>query len=96
MFVLNCLGEGNQSTLMKHFLQRFPAGADRFEGISWTPGENSGIPILDESISYIECKVISRMETPDHWITYAEVVNGGVPAPEQRCAVHRRVVASYY
>lgn len=32
-FVLNCLGEGEYSALMKHFLKRFPAGADRFEGV---------------------------------------------------------------
>ena len=32
-FVLNCLGEGEYSALMKHFLKRFPAGANRFEGV---------------------------------------------------------------
>lgn len=30
-FVLNVLGEKNYGKLMKHFLQRFDAGADRFE-----------------------------------------------------------------
>lgn len=30
-FVLNCLGEGEAEPLMKHFLKRFAAGADRFE-----------------------------------------------------------------
>lgn len=32
-FVLNCLPEGNYQATMKHFLKRFPPGADRFEGI---------------------------------------------------------------
>ena len=32
-FVLNCLGEGEYTGLMKHFLKRFPAGADRFAGV---------------------------------------------------------------
>jgi hypothetical protein len=36
------------------------------------------------------------METPDHWVTYAEVVDGSVSRPELRTAVHRRKVASYY
>ncbi len=31
--MLNCLGEGEYSALMKHFLKRFPAGADRFAGV---------------------------------------------------------------
>ena len=30
-FVLNCLGEKNYNRIMKHFLQRFEAGQDRFE-----------------------------------------------------------------
>ena len=32
--MLNCLGEGEYSALMKHFLKRFPAGADRFAGVA--------------------------------------------------------------
>lgn len=34
-FVLNCLPEGNYQPTMKHFLKRFPPGADRFEGIRY-------------------------------------------------------------
>lgn len=94
-FVLNCLGEDNYSALMKHFLQRFPAGADRFEGISWQNGEN-GSPILEDAIAAIECKVVTRMETSDHWITYAEVTGGQVLQADKRTAIHRRKVANYY
>ena len=36
------------------------------------------------------------METPDHWITYAEVVSGDVGSPDAKTAVHRRKVANYY
>lgn len=36
------------------------------------------------------------METPDHWIVYAEVAEGAVTQPEKRTAVHRRKVANYY
>ncbi len=28
--MLNCLGEGEYNQVLKHFLQRFPPGADRF------------------------------------------------------------------
>lgn len=55
-FVLNCLGEGDYSPIMKHFLKRFPAGADRFEGVGWFPAAN-GSPVLEDSIAYLECKV---------------------------------------
>lgn len=94
-FVLNCLGEGEQNVLMKHFLQRFPAGADRFAGVAWRVAEN-GSPALDDAIASLECTVVSRMETSDHWVTYAEVTNGVVNKTEQRTAVHRRKVANYY
>lgn len=94
-FVLNCLGEGEFSPIMKHFLQRFPAGADRFDGIKWSVAEN-GSPVLEDAIASIECKVMSRMETADHWVTYAEVTQGSVAKADKRTAVHRRKVANYY
>ena len=40
--------------------------------------------------------LLCTQETPDHWITYAEVVAGGVAQPDQKTAVHRRKVANYY
>jgi flavin reductase (DIM6/NTAB) family NADH-FMN oxidoreductase RutF len=147
-FVLNCLGEEEFNPVMKHFLQRFPPGADRFEGIGWQPAAGNGCPVLTASIAHMECKVgwgalmdgwlgdsgagrelfslkfhcsrlwfypklpgrhlkrpcvpalflqvVSRMETADHWVTYAEVVGGEVTQPDQRTAVHRRKVANYY
>lgn len=42
-FVLNCLGEGEYSALMKHFLKRFPAGADRFEGVQTFTAANGAL-----------------------------------------------------
>ena len=41
-------------------------------------------------------QVKSRMETADHWITYAEVTNGDVTDVDAKTAVHRRKVANYY
>jgi len=94
-FVLNCLGEGNFEGPMKHFLKRFSAGADRFEGVEWFPAQNK-CPVLKDAIAYMECKVVSRMETADHWITYAQVTNGEVMDADERTAVHRRKVGNYY
>ncbi len=34
-FVLNVLPETNFEPIMKHFLKRFAAGADRFEVSAW-------------------------------------------------------------
>ncbi|CAI5528953.1 unnamed protein product [Closterium sp. Naga37s-1] len=94
-FVLNCLEEGNFAPLMKHFLKRFPPGADRFEGVDWDPASN-GSPVLAGALAFLECTVVSRMETNDHWITYAEVTAGKVSKPEGRTASHHRKLGDYY
>eukprot|EP00899_Mesostigma_viride_P006094 jgi/Mesvir1/15486/Mv20021-RA.2 len=94
-FVVNCLEEGNYLNLMKHFLKRFPPGADRFEGVN-TRDASCGSPILEDSIAYMECTVQSRMETADHWITYAVVKDGAVTKKNAKTAAHHRKVGSYY
>ena len=95
-FVLNCLGEKNAAAIMKHFLQRFPPGADRFAGVDTFQAPDCSVPVLAEAIAYCQCRVRTRMETADHWITYAEVIAGDVGQPDAKTAVHRRKVANYY
>lgn len=94
-FVLNVLEEGNYQGLMKHFLKRFPPGADRFAGVKTQPAEN-GSPILTDALAYIECKVSSRMELSDHWVVYAAVDAGRVSKSEALTAVHHRKVGNHY
>ena len=94
-FVLNVLEEGNYQGLMKHFLKRFPPGADRFAGVKTQPAEN-GSPILTDALAYMECHVATRMELSDHWIVYATVDAGRVSKPEALTAVHHRKVGNYY
>ena len=93
-FVLNCLPEEGFEPIMKHFLIRFPPGADRFEGVEWAPA-SCGAPILKEAAAYMECTVTSRMEAADHWIVYSEVRDGKV-FKDEKTATHHRKVASYY
>jgi flavorubredoxin/flavin reductase (DIM6/NTAB) family NADH-FMN oxidoreductase RutF len=95
-FVLNCLEDGNYAPLMKHFLKRFPPGADRFEGVQWVPAASNGSPILIDCIAYLECKVVKRMETNDHWIAYSHVSDGNVSKPQARTASHHRKIGNYY
>jgi flavorubredoxin/flavin reductase (DIM6/NTAB) family NADH-FMN oxidoreductase RutF len=94
-FVLNVLEEGNYQGLMKHFLKRFPPGADRFAGVKTQPAEN-GSPILTDALAYMECHVASRMELSDHWIVYATVDAGRVSKADALTAVHHRKVGNYY
>nr|WP_290228390.1 diflavin flavoprotein [Trichocoleus desertorum] len=94
-FVLNVLEEGNHLGLMKHFLKRFPPGADRFAGVKTQPAQN-GSPILTEALAYLECEVSSRMECNDHWIVYSTVQEGRVSNPDALTAVHHRKVGNHY
>ncbi|MEC4803943.1 MAG: diflavin flavoprotein [Jaaginema sp. PMC 1079.18] len=94
-FVLNILEEGNYQHLMKHFLKRFKPGEDRFEGINTQKAEN-GSPILSDALAYLECEVVSRLETSDHWIVYSQVDRGRVSHPDALTAVHHRKVGNYY
>jgi flavin reductase (DIM6/NTAB) family NADH-FMN oxidoreductase RutF len=65
------------------------------QGVEWFSAQNK-CPVLKDAIAYMECKVVSRMETADHWITYAQVTNGEVMNTDERTAVHRRKVGNYY
>lgn len=94
-FVLNILEEGSHLGLMKHFLKRFPPGADRFAGIKTRTAQNSS-PILADALAYLECEVSTRMECSDHWIVYSTVQDGKVSNPEGLTAVHHRKVGNYY
>jgi flavorubredoxin/flavin reductase (DIM6/NTAB) family NADH-FMN oxidoreductase RutF len=94
-FVLNILEEGNHLDLMKHFLKRFPPGADRFAGVRTRPA-NNGSPILADALAYLECEVASRMELSDHWLVYCTVHAGRVSKEEALTAVHHRKIGNYY
>ena len=94
-FVLNILEEGNHLPLMKHFLKRFPPGADRFAGVRTRPAGNKS-PILADALAYLECEVASRMELNDHWLVYCTVDDGKVSKEEALTAVHHRRVGNYY
>ena len=50
--------------------------------------------MLEKAIAHVECKVVSRMETPDHWITYCEATEGNVANADKKTAVHRRKVSA--
>ena len=79
----------------QHFLQRFPPGADRFAGVD-TFAAGNGSPALAAAVAHLECTVAARLETPDHWVTYAHVTSGAVADADRKTAVHRRKVANYY
>ena len=95
-FVLNILREDNHQDLLRHFLKRFPPGADRFAGVSTLDGVAAGGPVLGDALAYLGCRVAQRLETPDHWIIYAVVEQGNVADASASTAVHHRKVGNHY
>ncbi|QCH14784.1 MBL fold metallo-hydrolase [Synechococcus sp. CB0101] len=95
-FVLNILREDNHQPLLRHFLKRFPPGADRFAGVATLEGVAAGGPVLGDALAFLGCRVQQRMEGPDHWIIYAEVEQGNVADTEASTAVHHRKVGNHY
>jgi flavorubredoxin/flavin reductase (DIM6/NTAB) family NADH-FMN oxidoreductase RutF len=95
-FVLNILREDNHQELLRHFLRRFPPGADRFAGVATLDGVAAGGPVLGDALAYLGCRVAQRMEGPDHWIIYAVVEQGNVADTTASTAVHHRKVGNHY
>ncbi len=95
-FVINILQEDNYLHLFRHFLKRFPPGADRFSGVSVLEDIAKGGPVLTDALAFLDCIVKQRLETPDHWIIYAVVENGNVANKQAKTAVHHRRVGSTY
>ena len=95
-FVLNILREDNHQSLLRHFLRRFPPGADRFAGVAVLDDVARGGPVLGDALAYLGCRVSQRMEVSDHWVVYAEVEQGNVADASGRTAVHHRKVGNHY
>jgi flavorubredoxin/flavin reductase (DIM6/NTAB) family NADH-FMN oxidoreductase RutF len=95
-FVLNVLRQDNHQSLLRHFLKRFPPGADRFAGVNVLDGAADGGPVLSDALAYLGCRVEQRLEGPDHWIIYALVEQGNVADADALTAVHHRKVGNHY
>jgi len=77
-FAVNILGKGQE-----HLSRRFATtGADKFTGVAFREGE-ARLPILEEVVAALECRVVSRYPGGDHTIFVGQVerarVTGGAP-----------------
>jgi flavin reductase (DIM6/NTAB) family NADH-FMN oxidoreductase RutF len=68
-FGVNILGD-DQQHLSEQFARK---GQDRFQGVSWTRGEN-GAPLIDGVLAAIECQVEQRIPVGDHDILVGRMV----------------------
>jgi flavin reductase (DIM6/NTAB) family NADH-FMN oxidoreductase RutF len=72
-----CALKAGQEKDAKHF--GFVSGrkGDKFEGYKISAAAN-GSPVLEDSVAYLECKVVERVLAGDHTLFLGEVVDGKV------------------
>jgi flavin reductase (DIM6/NTAB) family NADH-FMN oxidoreductase RutF len=75
-FVLNILHTG-QKNMLAHFGKGFDSGEDPFKGVA-IEKHKTGIPILKESLCFLECELKQVYPSSDHQIYLGEVINGGI------------------
>jgi flavin reductase (DIM6/NTAB) family NADH-FMN oxidoreductase RutF len=68
VFTVNFLAE-DQETLSRKFAV---SGGDKFTGVAFRTGAN-GVPILEGSLAYLECKVYASYEGGDHMLFLGEI-----------------------
>ena len=76
VFVVQVLGEGQQA-IARHFGRTSGRELDKLEGYDVEPGE-SGIPILTDCLSFLECEVVSRQTFGDHIVLVGCAINSHV------------------
>jgi flavin reductase (DIM6/NTAB) family NADH-FMN oxidoreductase RutF len=93
-FTLNQLGAG-QKSLLKHFGRGFGPDERAFDNVSLREEHSSG-PILAEAIAYLVAEVVGSMESGDHQIFLARVVEGARLDPDTEPMVHIRKSGLHY
>jgi flavin reductase (DIM6/NTAB) family NADH-FMN oxidoreductase RutF len=78
-FAVNILNDRQQDVS-----NNFSGGSsqeERFANTAWHPG-TTGIPILNESLMSLECKVIEKVRAGTHWVIIGEVVEASCRSGE--------------
>ncbi|ANN19792.1 flavin reductase [Amycolatopsis orientalis] len=65
----------DQKDLAKYFADwRRPAGLAQFDSVDWTAGPQTGAPLLDGALAWLECELAEVHEGGDHSIFLGRVV----------------------
>jgi flavin reductase (DIM6/NTAB) family NADH-FMN oxidoreductase RutF len=73
-----CVFRDDQRELAGQLGRRYVKTPGKFDNVSWKPSTVTGDPILEESLSWVECQVRDKVLSGDHTLYLAEVVGAGV------------------
>lgn len=57
------------------------SGADKFRGLGWHDAPDSGSPMLNDALAWIDCSIVSVTDAGDHVIVLGDVLGLGVNRP---------------
>ena len=77
---------GEQEALAQHFARGVPPIA-LWEGIARRPGDETGAPLLDGALGWVEARLVSEQDAGDHTWFVGEVL-GAQPGSPARALVH--------
>ena len=76
VFTVNVLETG-QKDLAARFFKPVTRVGNKFDGLEFYTAE-TGSPILKDALSFLECRVVERIERGDHFVYLGEIINAGV------------------
>jgi len=76
VFALTILDE-SQKDVAQNFFKPLRRTGNKFENIEFYPGEETGCPVIKDSLGYVECNVVGSVEKGDHTVFVGEVVGAG-------------------
>lgn len=76
VFALSILAAEQKELAQKFFKPQRRVG-NKFEDVEFYLGE-TGCPIISETLGYVECQVVGRVEKGDHTVFVGEVIAAGV------------------
>lgn len=77
VFTLSFLEEGQKEIAAKFFQPQSRVG-DKLADIDSYLGAETGCPIIQDSLGYVECKVVGSVEEGDHTVFVAQVIGAGI------------------
>ena len=81
VFAVNIFNKEDQDTLIL-FSKARAKRPDKMENAIYTPGPETGCPILEGAAAFLECKVVQMVDAGgDHDILVGEVINAGILKP---------------
>ena len=76
-FAVNLLQQG-QRELAGKLGRTSDQAPQKLKGIKTKPAPTSGVPVLAESVGWLECRVVATLPAGDHTLVLGEVVEAGV------------------